>query len=530
MGRNHPPFFLWATASAVLGLLAIPLVYLVIRVTGAGSETWDVVLRRRTFDIFRNTAALAGAVAVAAVLVAVPLAWLTARTDLPGKRVWATVAIMPLVIPSYVGALTVVSALGPRGLLQQWLEPLGVERLPEIYGFWGAWLTLTLSTYPYVFLSVRAALRGLDPALEEASRSLGHGPWRAFFSCVLPQLRPAIAAGTLLTALYTVSDFGVVTLLRYDAFTRAIYVQYRSSFNRSQAAALALMLIGFALVLLLAEGWLRGSRAIAYHRTGVGAARKAATVSLGRWRRAAVTFCALVGAASVGMPLVVLVYWLVKGVSRGEDTADLVPAALGSLSVSALAAVAATLAALPVAILAARYRGRIGTLVERASYLGYALPGVVIALAFVFLGARYLTPIYQTITLLIVAYVVRFLPQAVGGARLSLLQINPRLEDAARNLGRTSFGAITAVTAPLARPGILAGAALVFLTVMKELPLTLFLRPTEFETLATNLWTATTGGAYAKAAAPALLLILASALPTLFLEGRSQQRGGRSEG
>lgn len=514
----------------VLGLLAIPLGYLLLRATEAGTETWDVVLRERTFLIFRNTAVLAGGVAGATVVIAVPFAWLTTRTDLPGRRLWATLAIMPLIIPSYVGALTVVSALGPRGLVQQWLEPLGVERLPEIYGFWGAWLTLTLFTYPYVFLSVRAALRGLDPALEEASRCLGHGPWRAFFTCVLPQLRPAVAAGALLAALYTVSDFGVVTLLRYDAFTRAIYVQYRSSFNRSQAAALALLLVGFALALLLAEAWLRGRRAVAYHRIGAGAARRAKTIPLGRWRGPALAFCSLVVGAGVGMPIVVLVYWLIKGVSRGEDADELLPAALGSLSVSAMAAIAATAAALPVAILAARYRGRIGAVVERVSYLGYALPGVVIALAFVFLGARYLTPIYQTMTLLIVAYVVRFLPQAVGGARLSLLQVNPRLEDAARNLGRSSLGALATVTAPLARPGILAGTALVFLTVMKELPLTLFLRPTGFDTLATNLWTATTGGAYAKAAAPALILILASAIPTLFLEGRGKHDSSGSEG
>lgn len=530
LGNRRPPAFLWVPAAVVLALLAVPLVYLVLRATEAGNETWDVVLRRRTFDIFRNTAILAVGVGAATVAVAVPFAWLTSRTDLPGRRLWATAAIMPLIIPSYVGALTVVSALGPRGLIQQGLEPFGVERLPEIYGFWGAWLTLTLFTYPYVFLSVRAALRGLDPALEEASRGLGHGPWRSFFTCVLPQLRPAIATGALLSALYTVGDFGVVTLLRYDAFTRAIYVQYRSSFNRSQAAALALLLVGFALVLLLAEGWMRGRRAVAYHRIGAGAARRARVMPLGRWRGVALTYCALVVGAGVGMPLVVLVYWLIKGVSRGDDANELLPAIVGSLSVSAMAALAATAAALPVAILAARYRGRIGSLVERASYLGYALPGVVIALAFVFLGARYLTPIYQTMTLLVIAYVVRFLPQAVGGARLSLLQINPRLEDAARNLGRSPFGAIVAVTAPLARPGILAGTALVFLTVMKELPLTLFLRPTGFETLATNLWTATTGGAYAKAAAPALLLILASAIPTLFLEGRGKHDGNRSEG
>ena len=530
LGQKHPPVLLWVPAVAVLGLLAVPLVYLIVRATGSGAETWDLILRERTLRIFLNTAALAFAVAAATVAIAVPFAWLTTRTDLPGRKIWATVAIMPLVIPSYVGALTVVSALGPRGLVQQWLEPLGVDRLPEIYGFWGTWFTLSIFTYPYVYLGVRAALQGMDPCLEEASRSLGHGPWRAFFSCVLPQLRPSIAAGALLSGLYAASDFGVVTLLRYDAFTRAIYVQYRSSFNRSQAAVLALLLIAFAVILILAERWVRGRRGVAYHRIGAGAGRQAKPVPLGRWRLPSLLYCALVVGAGVVAPVAILVYWLVKGVSRGEDADELMSAAIGSLTTSALAAGAATLAALPIAILTVRYRGRLGAMIERVSYLGFALPGIVIALAFVFLGARYLTPLYQTMTLLVVAYVVRFLPQAVGGSRLSLLQISPRLEDAARNLGRSSLGAIGAVTLPLARPGVLAGAVLVFLTVMKELPLTLLLRPTGMETLATNLWSATTGGAYAKAAAPALLLILASTLPTLLLERRGIRDGNTDGG
>ncbi len=186
----------------------------------------------------------------------------------------------------------------------------------------------------------------------------------------------------------------------------------------------------------------------------------------------------------------------------------------------------ATVAALPVATLAVRYAGRAGALAERICYLGYALPGVTIALAFVFLGARYLTPFYQTLPLLIVAYVVRFLPQAVGAARLSLLQISPRLEEAARTLGRSQLGATAAVTVPLARPGLAAGAALVFLTVMKELPVTLFLSPTGYETLATAIWTATGTGAFGRAAAPALLLIAVSAVPTLLLVLRDRPAGG----
>ena len=193
-----------------------------------------LLLRSRTLEVVLNTAALAGAVAISTIAIAVPLAWLTSRTDLPGRAFWSTAAALPLVIPSYIGAVVMVAAFGPRGMLQTALAPLGVERLPSIYGFTGSWLTLTLFTYPYVYLTVRAALRNLDPSLEEAARCLGYGPWRTFFAVTLPQLRPAAAAGGVLTVLYTLGDFGVVTLLRYDAFTRAIYVQYRSALDRAR--------------------------------------------------------------------------------------------------------------------------------------------------------------------------------------------------------------------------------------------------------------------------------------------------------
>ncbi|HEV2107388.1 MAG TPA: iron ABC transporter permease [Thermomicrobiales bacterium] len=521
---RRPPVIVWLPALVIsLGML-VPLVYLVIRAMDARTGLWPILFRVRTAEVMANTIFLAGSVAVGSASLAVPLAWLTTRTDLPGRRAWSVVVVLPLVIPSYVGAMTVVAALGPRGMLQGALEPLGVQRLPELYGFFGAWLTLTLFTYPYVYLGTRAALRGIDPAIEEAARSLGIGPWQTFFTCLLPQLRPAVVAGALLAALYAVSDFGVVTLLRFDVFTRVIYVQYRSSFDRSQAAAMALLLVLLALVVLVAESRARGRAA--YYRIGGGASRHPRLVRLGRWRWLAGAYCLVVLGLALALPVGVLTYWLLHGVSGGEGLGGLGAATLHSIGISIVAAAAAVLAAMPVAWLAVRYAGRMARMLERLTYLGYALPGIVVALAFVFLGANYLTPLYQTLPLLVLAYVVRFLPQAVGSARAALLQVSPRLEEASRNLGRSTFGTAARITVPLSWPGIGAGAALVFLTVMKELPLTLLLRPTEWETLATTVWNASGGGAYGKAAAPALLLIVVAAVPTLLLDARwSPPRG-----
>ncbi len=525
---SSPPVVVLVPALLVAAVTLVPILYLILRASEAGGGIWHLLWRERTAYVLKNTVMLAAGVSLAASAIAVPMAWLTTRADLPGRRFWATIAPLPLVIPSYVGALTIVAALGPRGFLQSALErPFGIERLPEIYGFWGAWLTLTLFTYPYVLLSVRAALRGLDPSLDEAARCLGHGAWRTFFFTTLPQLRPAVIAGALLAALYSISDFGVVTLLRYDAFTREIYVQYRASFDRTLAAALALVLVCFALVLLAIESRVRGRAA--YHRLGSGAARRARPVPLGAWRYPALAFCGVVIALALGLPLGVLSYWLIRALRRGDEPETLLTAAQHSVTVSFAAAVVTTLAALPVAILIVRYRTRLSQWIERVSYAGYGLPGIVVALSFVFLGARYLTPLYQTLALLIVAYTVRFLPQAIAAVRGSLLQVSPRLEEAARNLGRSPFGAIQSVTIPLSGPGIAAGAALVFLTVMKELPMTLLLSPTGYKTLATTVWTAAGNGAFGEAAAPALALVAVSAVPMLLLATRERGEAPRGD-
>jgi len=516
---RFPPMVIVIPALLVAMLMLAPIVYLLLRATDSGSAIPDSLIRARTFVVTRNTALLAASVAVSAALIAVPLAWLTTRTNLPHQRFWTVVAALPLVIPSYVGALTIVAAMGPRGIVQGWLEgPFGVERLPSIYGFFGSWWALTLFSYPYVYLGVQAALRGIDPALEEAARSLGLGPVRSFFRVLLPQLRPAIAAGALLSALYTVSDFGVVSLMRFDVFTRAIYVQYQSSFDRTAAASLALVLVAFTIVILALEWWVRG-RARQY-RVATGSARAVRRVDLGRWKWLGVAYCGLIFVSSVVLPLVVLVYWMVRGSSTGEAVERLWGQAVNSASVSLAAGVVTVALALPTAVLSVRYRNRLTTLLERQTYLGFALPGVAIALAFVYIGARYVPSLYQTIWLLLIGYAVRFLPQALGAERVSLLLISPRMEEASRTLGENVLGTLRRVTLHLARPGLLAGFGLVALTVMKELPVTMMLAPIEFETLATGIWQATQTGAYGRAAAPALILIAVSAIPSLILSRR----------
>jgi iron(III) transport system permease protein len=508
---GRPPPALVLPALVTVALLLLPLAYLVVR-AGSGSRGWSVLARTNTLELLWSTGLLVLGVTVASVTIGVSVAWLVTRTDLPGRRLWGVGAALPLVIPSYVAAFCLLGAFGPRGLLQQLL---GVERLPEIYGYWGALAALTLSTYPYVLLLVSAALRGLDPALEEAARGLGRSPLAVFRQVTLPALRPSIGAGALLVALYTLSDFGVVSLMRYDALTRAIYLQYRALFDRTPAAVLALVLVALTALVLLLEGRWRRRTA----RSGPGTARPPRPQPLGRWRWPALAYCTIVVGSFLVVPAAVLVYWLARGLDRAELPWHEL---LNSMSASAFAAAAAAIAAVPIALLATRWPSGWTRLLERLSFAGNALPGIVIALSLVFFAANYASPLYQTLALLVFAYVVRFLPQALAGVESSLASVGPRVEEAARSLGRTPLRAALTVTVPLIRSGILAGAALVFLSAMKELPATLLLRPIGFETLATEIWKLTSVGAYSRAALPALLLIAASAPFVYFLSSRHQ--------
>ncbi|HEX2111158.1 MAG TPA: iron ABC transporter permease [Gaiellaceae bacterium] len=495
-------------------LVALPLVYLVVRVFGGGGEGLTVLARARTGELVAETALLVGAVTAAAVLVAVPLAWLVTRTDIPGRRAWAVAAALPLVVPSYVAALALLAAFGPTGLLQRLLEaPFGVERVPELYGLGGAVLALTIATYPYVFLLTAVALREIDPALEETARGLGRSSLAAFARVTLPLARPSIGAGALLAALYTLSDFGAVSLMQADSLTRAIFLQYRSLFDRTPAAGLALVLVALTAVVLTLELRARGGGG--YARLGAGTARAAAPVRLGRWQWPALAFCGAVVALALGAPLAVLGYWFSRAASL-DALVDASRAALNSVLASGSAAALAVVAAIPVGFLAARHPAWWSRLLERLAYGANALPGIVIALSLVFFAARYASPVYQTLLLLVFAYVVRFFPQAVAASHAALLAVSPRLDEAARGLGRGPRHAFASVTAPLVAPGLLAGAALVFLSAMKELPATLLLRPIGFDTLATEVWTATTVGSYSQAAVPALLLVALSA-PLVYL-------------
>ncbi len=519
-----PSLVLYIPALLVVALILIVPAYLLLRAAGAGSATIDTLVSARTWATMGNTLLLTCSVVASTAAISVPLAWLVTATDLPGRRVWSVLLTLPLVIPSYVAAYLYVSLLSPRGVVQGLLQPLlGIESLPPIYGFPGAWLVLTLITYPFTYLSVRAAMKRLDPSLVEAARSLGYSPWRAFWRITVPMLRPSLAAGSLLVALYCLRDFGAVNLLQFGTFTRVIYNRYQA-YRLDEAAAMALLLVALTGVFLVLDYRSRGRGR--YARLSSGAARIRPPARLGAWKWPALAFVVIVVFIALIVPAGGLVYWFWRGLNQDWLVRDLGPAqsnvaslmlmvrpAWNSLSVALVAAVLTVMLALPVAVLAVRKSGTLSLMLERLTYAGAAMPGIVVALAFVFIGVNFARPLYQTLPMLLMAYVVLFLPQAVGSGRSSLLQVSPRLEEAGRSLGKKPSQVFQRVTLPLVRPGLLAAGALVFLTAMKELPTTLILSPIGFSTLAVQVWSNISEAFFARAAAPTLLLILLSSVP-----------------
>ena len=454
---------------------------------GAGA---DVALGGRTLEVAVNSLLLTGFTVVGATLIGVPLAFLTAYTDLPGRGLWTGLLAAPLAVPSYLGAFAYFAAFGPGGELQ---SLIGLP-LPNVDGLAGATLVMTLYTYPFVLLATRAALRNLDASMLEAARTLGMPLRQALLRVVLPRVGNSVAAGGLLVALYTLSDFGTPAIMRVDTFTRVIFVEY-NAFGLDRAAWLSIALLALVAVVLFLESRVKGVRE---------APGRPPELRLQAGGRAiAISGMVLVLVAAIGTPVGVFGLWLAREGGAGFDPATLVNSATASL----LAALAAVAAALPVAYAATS--GRLGRLLERAAYVGFGVPGIVLGTALVVVGLN-LDFLYQSLALLVFAYTVRFLPLAVSNIRAPLERAEGSLVGAARSLGASPGEAFRRVTLPLILPGLLAAGALVFLEAMRELPATLLLRPTGFETLATHLWRVYEAGYFGRGAVPALILVLVS--------------------
>lgn len=516
------PLWLRTVAIALAGLFAFPGLYLVRRNFSTDADPLGQLGSERTLAPLWRTIRLATTVSLSAALIGTALAWFTTRTDLPFKRTWRAVLPLPLVFPTFIGAAAFIRTLNPGGLAHGILEAAGIDDSPELRGFFGAWLVLTLFTYPYVFLPVAARLQRLPGSLEESARVLGDSAAGAFRRVVLPQTAGAVAAGTLLVFLYTISDFGAVQLMRYDTLTRAIETNYLAQ----PAVAFALSL----LLLILAVIVVGGERAIQRRGSTATTTRSSRPViyGLGRWRIPATAGVVLVAMFSVGAPMVALVDWAGDGLMRSSrngrpltiGTDKVVEAARNTLEASVLAAIVAVAAVLPIAFLAGRYRSRIGSLSHAVVIATFALPGILIALSLRYWTLRsgfagdWFT---DSKALLVFAYVVRFGSLAMGITLVAVQAVPDRFHDVASTLGASRLHRLRTIDLPLMAPGLLAAVGLVLLSTMKELPITLIIAPLGYPTLTTRIFGSFEDAFVAEAGIMAVVLVAMSAVLSWFL-------------
>ncbi|WP_224749966.1 ABC transporter permease [Halomonas sp. ML-15] len=516
-GRRVPLYILLPSL-VVAGAMLVPLFYLGLRAFEADPALLSqLVLRQRNLDLLLNTLALAAGVVAMTTLMALPLAWLVVRTDIRFKRLLTILGVIPLAVPGYVMAYALIGLGGNYGVLAQ----LTGVQLPRIEGYFGAMLALSLYTFPYLFLNLRATLAGLDGNLEESARSLGYGNREIFFKIILPHLAPALMAGWLVITLYVLGDFGAVALMRYEAFSYAIYTQYSGAFDRIYAAWLSIMLLAVAASFVMLDS-LVVKRKLA--RVGTGVARPVKPMRLGRLRWPAYLFLLVVFGASVGLPTLILSYWLLLAPPDLSFFARVPGTFLRSAGAALPAALLSAAFALPIAYLTVRYRSTAATLIERSAYIGYAIPPLTLALAMVFFSLRTAPFLYQTLTLLIVTWAMASLALALGPIRSALMQTRPNMEEAAHSLGHGPLSTFLRVIFPRLRRGILAGIALVFVLCMKELPITFLLAPTGYTTLAVTVFTRTSEGMLAEAAPFAAAIVVFSSLSVGFLLTKEGKR------
>lgn len=526
---------------AIAALVLLPISVLLLSWAEIDREIWSHLWDTQMTRLLVNTLVLVGGVGVGVTVLGVSLAWLTSLCEFPGRR-WLDWALMlPFAVPAYVLAFVFVGLLdfsGPvQTLLREWFGS-GL-RLPRVRSTGGVITVLVLVFYPYVYLLARTAFLAQGRGLTEAARVLGLSPLAAFWRVALPMARPAIGAGLALAIMETLADFGTVSVFNFDTFTTAVYKTWYGFYSLSSATQLASLLLLFVMLVLLGERYSRGRSGVPNERP-----RGAALYRLHGWKAfAASAWCLLVFACAFVIPVLQLLVWVwQKGrFDLDERYGGLI---LHSLYLGGLAAVLTVAVAL---LLAFAQRLSPTPAVRSAvgiANLGYALPGSVLAvaimLAFSWLDNHAVIPLSSalggagkplllgSIGALLVAYLIRFMAVAYNPLEGALARIRPSLPEASRSLGVGGAGLFLRVYLPLLVPGALSAALLVFVDVLKEMPATLLMRPFGWDTLAVRVFEMTSEGEWARAALPALTLVLVGLFPVIGLIRRSARQSGSS--
>ncbi|MCP1648758.1 iron(III) transport system permease protein [Pseudomonas nitroreducens] len=524
---------------AVAALVLLPISVLLLSWAEIDREIWSHLWETQMTRLLGNTLVLVAGVGVGVTVLGVSLAWLTSLCEFPGRR-WLDWALMlPFAVPAYVLAFVFVGLLdfsGPvQTLLREWFGS-GL-RLPRVRSTGGVITVLVLVFYPYVYLLARSAFLAQGRGLTEAARVLGLSPLAAFWRVALPMARPAIGAGLALAIMETLADFGTVSVFNFDTFTTAVYKTWYGFYSLSSATQLASLLLLFVMLVLLGERYSRGRSGVPNERP-----RGAALYRLHGWKAfAASAWCLLVFACAFVIPVLQLLVWVWQ-----KGRFDLDERYWGLILHSLYLGGFAALITVAVALLLVFARRLSPTPAVRSavgiSNLGYALPGSVLAvaimLAFSWLDNQAVIPLSSalggagkplllgSLGALLVAYLIRFMAVAYNPLEGALARIRPSLPEASRSLGVGGAGLFFRVYLPLLLPGALSAALLVFVDVLKEMPATLLMRPFGWDTLAVRVFEMTSEGEWARAALPALTLVLVGLFPVIGLIRRSARPSG----
>ncbi len=524
--RLPSPLVLIAFFLAIL--VTLPLLYVLFSAVVADTAIWHRLWTTRIPELLVNTSSLAIGVAIIDLVLGVSLAWIITRYRFPGSAVWDWLIVLPLAIPSYVLAYTYTYLLQRHGPLEQvWQTIAGPDaQIFSPFSFAGATLVMSLNTFPFVYLLARSALKNFNVSFEEAARAMGASRLSTFFRVSLPMIRPSLIAGLFLAILYVVSDFGAVSMLRFQTFTYAIYQQMTGRFDNTAAACLSLLLVGSTFLFLLGERWFR-QRSRFYQTTS--RFRKPIPQVCSPLQTACFSgYLVFIVAAAFGLPVVLLVQWTLAALAAGDISSMFFGYLWNSLSLAAITATLAIFFGIPLAYLACRKQTWASLLCIQGAYSGYVLPGPVAALAVLVLVSQLIPELYGTAIVLLIAYFVHFLPVALQGMESTIHQLTPNLEEASRSLGAGSFRTFHTITFPLVRGGFLSAWILVFIQCMKELPATLLLRPVGFDTLAIRIWLEASEELYQLAAPPALLIVVITVPVVLLLMGKGKESATRN--
>lgn len=520
-------------------LVIIPILVILASFLQPESKIWQHIVDTLLIDLLKNTFILCIGVLAGTFILGVGAAWLTAVCDFPGRKFFNWALMLPLAMPTYVLAFVFIGLFDFSGPVQTILRARlfsSTKWFPDIRSAGGVILVMSLALYPYVYLLARNAFQTQGKRILEVSQALGQSRNHAFVKAALPMARPWIASGLMLVLMETLADFGAVSIFNYDTLTTGIYKAWFGFFSLSAAAQLSSILLIFVILLVIVEQQMRAK--MQFHQVGKLSTEKS-RIRLFGWKKWAV--CGILSTIVIVaflIPCIQLAVWSITSAAAEIDS-RYIGLLFRSLFFSLMAAAIITSLGLLMAYIQRQHPDQFTKLTIRFASMGYALPGTVLAVGIVIMvnfadkqfiwaiksitGIQLKSILNGTIMTVLFAYTVRFLTAGFNSINSSMHRITKSLDEASTLLGIAGLRLLQKIHIPILKNGLYSAALLIFVDVMKEMPITLMTRPFGWDTLAVKIFELTSEGEWQRAALPSITLVLAGLIPLVFLNRKSEQ-------